>query len=289
MAQTTRVLKLSASEQEALEARLAGGSFEYRSVPHARLSVKGEGVVATLYTSGKLVVQGPDPDLFVARFAGEARVEPPRPAAKDRSGEAEDAVASLLVTTIGSDETGKGDYFGPLVVAAVRVEPEQALELGRIGVMDSKKLTDARALRLGAAIREGLPHAVESLEPPAYNEAHAAEGNLNPILARLHARAIARLAAPDVRVVVDQFARVEVMRRALEDEGQAGLELVQAPRAERNPAVAAASVLARSEFLVRLKELGEELGVELPKGAGEPVDAAGRRILDELGLEVPST
>lgn len=281
MSQVTRVVKLPPAGREALRRRLESGSFEFRSVPHALFSVKGEGVVATLYSSGKLVVQGSQPDLFLARFVEGGVAQPARSPSREER-EAGDEVARVEVTTIGSDETGKGDYFGPLVVAAVRVEPEQAEGLVRAGVTDSKKISDVLALQLGAAIRTGLPHAVEVLEGEAYNAEHARVRNLNPILAELHARAIARLVEPGVRVVVDRFADESLVRRAL---GREDVDLVQVPRAERNPAVAAASILARAEFLVRLRELGEEHGLTLPKGAGPPVDRAGRQFLARHGRE----
>lgn len=280
MSQTTLVLQVPPGQQAALRASLGRGSFEFRTVPHALFSAKGEGVVITLYESGKFVVQGADPEFFLARFTDlEAPTSAP---ARDKreAAEASDSVSALDVVTVGSDETGKGDYFGPLVVAAVRVEPEQVAALEELGVADSKKLTDTRALRLGAALRASMPFALKRLDPPAYNAAYAKYQNLNPMLAELHAAAIAELAEPGMRVVVDQFGGEKLMRTAT-----AGLaiKLEQAPRAERNVAVAAASIIARQEFLACLLELSQEYGVELHKGAGAPVDAAGVRYVQQHG------
>lgn len=141
--------------------------------------------------------------------------------------------------------------------------------------MDSKRIADPKALELGAAIRH-LPHALRRLDPLDYNRVHTAAGNLNLVLADLHAAVIRELAAPGERVVVDRFAREDLVAGRLKD---LRLELEQRPRAEDDPAVAAASILARAEFLLALKELGEEIGFTLPKGAGYPVDRTARAIL----------
>ena len=278
MPQKTLVLKVPAGEQEGLRRRLAGGSFDFRSIPHALFSARGEGVTATLYRSGKLVVQGPEPELFAARYldpairpAGEGRAHPP---------------AAPRGPAAGSDEAGKGDYFGPLVVAAVRLDEELLEELATSPhVRDSKKLSDEAARRTGAALRARCPHAVERLDPPEYNREYARVGNLNLLLAEQHARALRGIARAGLHVIVDQFGPEGLMRRALQ-----GLDvrLEQRPRAESHPAVAAASILAREAFLDGIEELSREYAVDLHKGAGSPTEASARRFLalhgpDELG------
>lgn len=282
MSQSTHVILVPALERSALRERLGRGDFEWRKPPHSEFGIKGEGVVVTLYQSGKLVIQGPDPQAFLARYGIEDRPDPKR---KKEAAKAplDDALAQTLVTTVGSDETGKGDYFGPLVVCAVRVEPEQAEGLASQGVTDSKKVADKKALRLGAMLRQVLPCAVVRLDPQDYNQRYPNYSGLNPLLAELHAEAIRELVSPGMRVVVDQFATESVMRKAL-----AGLdvELVQGPRAERNAAVAAASIVARAEFLLALDELSEEIGESLPKGAGLQVDEVGAKLVGAQGQDV---
>jgi len=272
------VLTLAKESGDDLHRRLTGGPFDFRSAPHATFSAKGEGVVATLYASGKLVIQGADPEGFAAAWLkGDARGEP---GSSPSTGAG--AAAGPEVTAVGSDESGKGDYFGPLIVAAVRLEPDEAVALAGGEVRDSKKLTDDRALRIGAALRARFPHAIARLDPPAYNARHAALKNLNPMLAELHAQAIAELAAPGLYVVVDQFAAANVLEKAL-----AGLdvELHQRPRAEELVVVAAASIIAREEFLLSLRRLSDEVGVDLCKGAGAPADAAAREYVQLHGAE----
>ncbi len=280
MTQSTLVLKVPASRGPALRERFAAGPFDFRSVPHALFSVKGEGVVATLYTSGKFVIQGASPDLFAARWLGEDGARPRAEAAR----EAPSGPVPASIATIGSDEVGKGDYFGPLVVAAVLLEPGQAEELRGSGVRDSKTLTDEQCLRLGAALRSRYAVAVERLDPAEYNRVYKA-GKLNDLLADQHAKAIRRLARPGLRVVVDRFANEKLLEERLR---ALKVQLEQRPRAESEPAVAAASVVAREEFLVALKELGEEAAIDLHKGAGEPVDRAGRRYVALHGADALS-
>jgi ribonuclease HIII len=278
VANQTLVLRVPPSEQAQLRARLSQGTFEHRSVPHALFSVKGEGVVATLYTSGKLVVQGSDPLIFVARFVPEsAQAEAP---AKERP-KTSAAPTTFDRPTVGSDESGKGDFFGPLVVAAVRLEPSEAQQLLDAGVMDSKKLSDARALKLGAWLREHAHHSLQVLEPAEYNARWREEG-LHTLLSDLHARAIRGVAARGDRVVIDQFSKKDEIGPAL---AGLGLDIERRTRAESELAVAAASILARAEFLVRLMELGEEAGLALPKGAGALVDEAAAELARRTGPE----
>lgn len=277
MAQRTVVVKVPPARRASIRTRLGDGSFEHRNVPHSEWSVKGEGVVATLYTSGKLVVQGETPETFLARFT-----EEDAPAAAPEGPVERTGAAALDVVTVGSDETGKGDFFGPLVVAAARVTPEQVAQLDHAGVMDSKKLTDPRALQLGAALRLLLPHSVVRVDPEEYNRRYPTYTGLNPFLADLHAEAIREVAQPGVRVLVDKFANERVMRAAL---AGTPVQLEQETRAERNPAVAAASIIARQEFLLALREMSAECGVELRKGAGAPVDGAGVAYAEMHGFE----
>lgn len=256
------VVQLDASRARTLERELDNAGFEFRGVPHAAFSARFDGVIATMYESGKLVIQGSDPDGFCARFLGIAAA--PR--------EAE----PVEETTVGSDESGKGDYFGPLVVAAVRLDPPLMRDLRGGPVRDSKQLSDELCLRLGAALRAKVPHAIARLDPPAYNAEHARVKNLNPMLAHLHGKVIKELASPGMLVVVDQFGDERLVAREVEG---TNIRLVQRPRGEEILAVAAASVIAREQFLLGLAALSEEWAIDLCKGAGDPTDRAARRFV----------
>jgi ribonuclease HIII len=176
---------------------------------------------------------------------------------------------------IGTDEAGKGDYFGYLVVAAVYVEPEQEDALRAIGVRDSKRVSDGAARRAAKAIRAQVPCDVVRISPRRYNELYAKLRNLNRLLAWGHARAIENLLErePATVVISDQFGDEQWLRQALMRKGRQ-VTLVQMPRAEQDLAVAAASILARAEFLQTLETLSERVGLKLPKGSTHVIETA---------------
>jgi len=277
MPQETLVVQLAPAGQARLEHALAGEDLERRSVDHARLSVKGQGFVATLYRSGKLVVQGSEARWFLERYV-DPQDTPSASAPVEPSGPIQVGQRVL----IGSDEAGKGDYFGPLVVVAVRADPAERAELARSGVADSKTLSDERIRVLAPALEGRYAFASEVLDPPDYNREHPRFKSLNPLLAELHARCIRRLAQPGALVLVDKFADERLVAGRLKD---VDVELHQRTRAEREPVVAAASVIARNLFLEGLKRLSEEAGVDLHKGAGEPTDRSAREFVRLHGRE----
>jgi ribonuclease HIII len=195
---------------------------------------------------------------------------------------------------IGSDESGKGDYFGPLATAAVYLEQSTADRLATAGVRDSKRVHDRRIAPLAALIRDEVGTrscCVIALAPPVYNALQArlrSQGRSTSwLLAWLHARCIENLLArghrPEV-AVVDRFARPELLSGRLLPLTR-GLELpiVQRPRAESDMAVAAASILARAAFLDGLYAISAKAGVELPKGAGARVDRVAGALACERG------
>ena len=193
---------------------------------------------------------------------------------------------------IGTDESGKGDVFGPLVAAAVAVNPDLTALLAKAGVKDCKQLTDQKVGVLAAEIRRLCAGRFRELVvPPArYNSLYASmksEGkNLNHLLAWAHARVIEDTLsiAPCRYAITDKFADVRYVESKLMARGRA-IVLVQKPYAERNIAVAAASVLARDAFLRNLAELAARFDIELPKGAGPAVKQAIRLFAARHGNE----
>jgi ribonuclease HIII len=274
MPQETLVVQLAPAQGARIERELSGPEFERRTVEHARFSVKGPGFVATLYRSGKLVVQGSEVQLFAQRYLdGVEEGGGPEPRGPIEVGER---------TLIGSDEAGKGDYFGPLVVVAVRADPRERAELVRAGVADSKTLSDERVRVLAPALEQRYAFASEVLAPADYNLEHPRHKSLNPLLAELHARCIRKLARPGSLVLVDKFANEKLVASRL---GDLDVELHQEVRAEREPVVAAASVIARNLFLEGLRSLSEEFAIDLHKGAGEPTDRSAREFVKLHGRE----
>jgi ribonuclease HIII len=188
---------------------------------------------------------------------------------------------------IGTDESGKGDYFGPLVIGAVYVTDEQEPVLRELGVKDSKRTTDNRNRELAELIKRGYKHSVVAIGPERYNELYERLRNLNRILAWAHARAIENILAevPCRLAITDQFGDRGYVLNALMKKGQT-IELVQKPKAEEDLAVAAASILARAEFLSRLYYLSKDLGAELPKGASSLVEEAAVRLVKMHGAAI---
>jgi ribonuclease HIII len=185
---------------------------------------------------------------------------------------------------IGSDESGKGDFFGPLVVAAFFMPEGHEAVLRELGVKDSKRTSDARCREIAAILKKGYVHSVVAVGPEKYNELYGKLRNLNRLLAWAHARAIENVLerVPAGKAVTDQFGDERFVRNALLKKGRT-IELVQMPRAEEDQAVAAASILARAEFVERLRSLGREVGAELPKGASAAVEEAAVKLVRARG------
>jgi ribonuclease HIII len=190
-------------------------------------------------------------------------------------------------TYIGTDESGTGDFFGPLVIAGVLVTPQSLLRLEKIGVRDSKRITDNRVTELGTIIRKQFPNSIVVIGPERYNDLYEKIRNLNRLLAWGHARAIENILEKHQCqcALTDQFGDEKFVKNALLEKGKK-IELVQRPKAEEDLAVAAASILARGEFLRRLKNLSESWGVDLPKGCSSDIVGVGKELTEKFGAEI---
>lgn len=193
---------------------------------------------------------------------------------------------SIVDGQIGIDESGKGDYFGPLVIAGVYVARQHEDQLRAAGVRDSKTVSDAKVAALAVHIRSVCPFTVVVIGPERYNSLHTAMKNLNRLLAWGHARAIENLLekVSCSRVVADQFGDERFLQNALLAKGRT-VTLVQKPRAEEEIAVAAASIIARAEFLRRMQELSTRYGIPLVKGASDTVIAAAKAFVQRYGAD----
>lgn len=279
---TTFVTRLDAAAGRRLYDAIGREDFQFRSVPHAAWSAKGQEVNVTLYKSGKLVVQGKGLEVFTGRFLADAK--PTAGSGKDEGG-----AIPLRGPTAGSDESGKGDYFGPLVVAAAFVRPEDLELLGELGVRDSKQATDDRVRKVEGTLQERLVHAVRVLEPQAYNVAYAKTGNLNVLLGRLHAEVLddvlGQVGEGSFFLVVDRFGNPKLVLDHLSPEAKRH-GFTMPVRGESHPAVAAASFLARAAFLRSFDELRNDAGGELYLGASDPrIVPLARRLKQEGWLD----
>ncbi len=185
---------------------------------------------------------------------------------------------------IGIDESGKGDYFGPLVIAAAFADRTIERELALMQVRDSKRITDGRIVELAADVRQVCPHSLVVIGPDRYNQLYEKIKNLNRLLPWGHARALENVLGQvecDM-AISDQFGDERYVQNALLEKGKR-ITLVQRPKAEVDLAVAAASILARAEFLHRLNRLSLSVGTALPKGASGAVELAARMVVKKHG------
>ncbi len=279
---TSFTVQLDAAEQQRLRRELEQGNYRRLEVPYAVVAAARPECHIALYASGKCVVQGAGAADWVAY------VLEPVVLRRAAIGYEDKLDPSRASPHIGVDESGKGDFFGPLVVAAAYVDEMIVPALDRLNVRDSKRITsDAVALRMAREIRRvlGDRHVEVAIGPEAYNRLYAKLGNVNAVLAWGHARAIENLLerVPDCpRALSDQFGPAVRVKGALMRRGRM-IRLEQRPRAESDPAVAAASVLARARFLESLAELSRRFEVPLAKGASPAVEAAAVELVRRHG------
>ncbi|WP_425060728.1 Ribonuclease HIII [Sporomusa carbonis] len=241
------------------------------------------GSQSPLKTLVEAITQGQKPSL-VTMEADKTEGCPGRPPGFEH-------VADFDNKWIGLDESGKGDFFGPLVIAAVLVDGQAVDRLAAVGVRDSKALSDAKNRALAERIREECAGRFVELEwtPADYNAMYSKFSttgrNLNHLLAWSHARALETLLAkePARFALADQFAPERFIQAELQEKGRM-ITLVQMHRAERNIAVAAASILARDRFLVSMAKLAAQFGMEFPKGAAHVLSVA-RAFAEKYGKD----
>jgi ribonuclease HIII len=188
---------------------------------------------------------------------------------------------------IGTDESGKGDYFGPLIVAGVLVDNENIQFLKALGVKDSKELSDSAIKKLSLEIRRnrGIKFNVISISPKKYNDFYTKVGNVNRILGWAHAKVIENLLEKDNNVeeaISDKFGDEKYIYSSLQEKGQ-NITLHQVTKAERYTAVAAASIIARDSFNSWFIHEKLKLGFDLPKGASESCEAAAEKVMSKIG------
>jgi len=282
MKQTSFTILLTTEQRGKIKQILSNGNYRSREIPHTELAAEGRDCQISLYNSGKLLVQGRgaadwitfvlEPEVLgAARLGYEDLLDP-------------EAIAPHM----GVDESGKGDFFGPLVVAAAYVDPQLAEAFRKLNVRDSKTISSDRAAeQMADDIRHllGRRFSLVVIGPNTYNRLYAQIGNVNRLLAWGHARAIENLLAevPECpRALSDQFGPKHRIEYALKQRGLT-IKLDQRHKAESDPAVAAASVLARAGFLKGLRELGQRHDVTLPKGASDRVQDVARQFVKKYG------
>ena len=272
----TFVTKIDLNLSDKIKSDLIDQGFELSTPPYTLFSGKKKGVSVTLYTSGKLMVQGRDKNDFISFY-----LEPE--ILKDLSYSHPETLVDMT-PRIGIDEAGKGDFFGPLCIAGVYANEEQIKKLIQIGVGDSKRFPDTKIITLASQIRSIAAHSIIRLFPEKYNALYAKFKNLNNLLAWGHATAIEELVQKThcKTVIIDQFASEYVVENALKRK-HLDVHLTQRHYGEEDPLVAAASILARCAFVEGIDSLGKMVEITLPKGANAHVIATGKQLVSKHG------
>jgi ribonuclease HIII len=286
---TSHTAKLTEEQAAALQGWLREHGYKFREVPYARFAAEKDKTNLVFYESGKLVIQGKGTQEFLefvlepeilkeARVGYEAVLNP-----------------ELLLPRFGVDESGKGDFFGPLCIAGAYINESVITAWKDAGIRDSKNIGSDKRIKDLADLIQNTPGCVTSVVAignERYNQLYGKMRSVNTLLAWGHARVIEnlmgqrhRMTPLPVRAISDQFASSkDVVGKALMTLGRQ-IELVQKHRAEEDLAVAAASILARNEFVTRLGKLEKQYEMKLPKGASAAVDAAAKEFVAKYGAE----
>ncbi|MEA4863702.1 MAG: ribonuclease HIII [Victivallaceae bacterium] len=281
-----RVVTVDDRQRGMIETYGRDRGWEFSAAPYAFWKAKADGLSVVAYESGKLTVQGKKSGEFID-FVLEPEIIGFSGLETRNAAEGGEPVSLHG----GIDESGKGDFFGPLVIAGACVDAETAPQLAALGVRDSKLIkSTAQIYAIGPRIRAVLDgrYSVVAVGNEAYNRLYAKIGNLNRLLAWGHARVIENLlgAVPDCpRMLSDKFGDENLIRRALMEKGRT-IVLDQKVRAESDVAVAAASILARERFLHAMDQLSSEMGITLPRGASDAVNRCGEELVARFGLDI---
>src|SRR5438552_10536969 len=279
---------LTQEQAAKLRALLEELGFEFSPKQYTLFFAQKNKLSIAVYEKGpKALIQGKGVEEFIQfelepKILGEAKL-----------GYEEVHSPEIFEPHLGVDESGKGDFFGPLVIAGVYVDRGIARKLLDAGVVDSKKIgSDARIRTLADSIRKSSLGLAETvlIGPAKYNELYDKFGNLNKLLGWGHARVIENLLEkkPDCpRSVSDQFADASVIKRSLLKHGRK-IAIEQRPRAEPDIAVAAASILAREAFIDWLERKGKELGLKLGRGVSGEIKSTASAIIEKHGPQMLS-
>ena len=247
----------------------------FDSVQYSLWRAKTSSFQAIYYTSGKLLIQGKDVTEIAEKVNAILGIK------KD-----ETVIECGIDKYIGTDESGKGDFFGPLVVAGVQVSQKNKQSFIDMGIKDSKKLEDKKILKMAAFIKANAVHSVIVITPQKYNELYAKFNNLNKLLAWGHARAIENILekSPCGYALADKFGDESLIKNALMQKGRE-IVLNQMVRAESDIAVAAASVLARAEFVKRMDEMQNKYELSFSKGVSDKVIEQAKTFVNKYTYE----
>lgn len=276
---------LTCAQANVLREILEREDYEFKVKPYTIFSATKDRLNISVYEKGpKVVIQGKETENFI-RFTLEPNV-----LGVAELGYEEELYPQMFEPHFGIDESGKGDFFGPLVIAGAYTDRKLARNLLNEGVIDSKRITDSKIQKLAKIIRQspGIEHEIILISPKKYNELYKKIGNLNKLLAWGHATCIEKLCekCPECpRALSDQFARSSVLNSSLGERGRK-IHLEQRTKAETDIAVATASILARDKFVWWMNKASKKFDFQIPKGASVKVQEAGEKLVNKYGSDI---
>lgn len=279
------VIKVSDQTKEKM-IKYYEGKKRDKVIPYVVFQAQDEDTVVTMYESGKVMFQGVSADVDSTMWKEidgqslETKEETKEKLSKYRN-----------CSSIGSDEVGTGDYFGPIVVTASFVKKEDVEFLEKLGIRDSKKINDETILKIAPQIAKRIKYKSIILNNKEYNERHGNDHNMNKIKAILHNKVLYQLASEVDEndydyIIVDEFAKEARYYDYIKDAGQIQRGITFMTKAEdKNLAVACSSIISRYIFIKEFDKLSDSLHIPLPKGAGPQVDSIGEEIVEKFGEE----
>lgn len=254
-----------------------------KEIPYVVFQADDEDTVITMYTSGKVMFQGVSADIDASMWK---EIDGQTETKEEKQTESKYHDCS----SIGSDEVGTGDYFGPIVVTASFVKKEDVAFLDSLGVKDSKKMTDEIILKVAPQIAKRIQYKSILLTNEEYNKYHRNENNMNKIKAIMHNKVLYQLVQevkePYDYIIVDEFAREKRYYEYIQEAKNVQTGITFMTKAEdKNLAVACSSIISRYLFLKEFDRMSDQLHIPLPKGAGPNVDKIGEEIVDTYGRD----
>ena len=268
--------------------------------PYSIFQVKDFDCVTTLYESGKVMFQGIGADIEASYWIEQERIlnnriidpnDNGKKDKKDKKDSKDKKYDFTNISTVGSDEVGTGDYFGPLVVTASYVPKEQIDFLTELGVRDSKKMTDDKIIEIAPHLIKDIIHTTFILDNKQYNEYHSSDTNMNKIKAILHNKCLLSVIKKDNvkydKIIVDQFEVEKAYYNHIKMLPEKVTNITFVTKAEdKCLSVAVSSIISRYIFLKEIKKMSERLNIVIPLGASEEVDKVGAKIVKKYKFDI---
>ncbi len=293
--QKNNVVSFVASEktQELMSKELNWCKRE-KTPQYAKWQAKDGDTVITLYESGKVVFQGKDADLASDFWLETEKINSGKVSVKSSKNKDSKKIPQVnpkiyYTSSIGSDEVGTGDYFGPIVVTACYVEKENISFLEEIGVKDSKKLTDNDILNIVPKFINKIDYESIILNNKDYNKYYSKEINMNKIKAILHNKVLYKLKNKISNyeyIIIDEFAKRDTYFNYLKDSSNVVMDITFFTKGEdKHLSVACASLISRYIFIKEMDKISKNLGINIQKGAGDIATAQAKEIYEKYGYE----